>query len=154
MKTTNELESIVDKLLYAVNGLDKLLHDSDQCDGVIKHYSTCTKLLAEELRDAILNIEPEPDVDVIQYCNERNWRLVQTCGACPEQYDLFDDSKEFENYIGYFRLRHGFFYAEYCPTETRVYEVHPEGDGLFEYEERNYHLLRAVKAIEAEMKKG
>jgi hypothetical protein len=35
--------------------------------------------------------------------------LVLTCAACPEQYDVF-----FEDFqIGYLRLRHGSFRADY-----------------------------------------
>lgn len=36
--------------------------------------------------------------------------LVQTCAACPEQYDVFHN----EELVGYMRLRHGIFRAE-CP---------------------------------------
>lgn len=68
--------------------------------------------------------------------------LVQTCGACPEQYDVLDG--EGKN-IGYLRLRHGSFRAEYM-GET-VYTANPRGDGLFEEDERNFYLNRAVAAI-------
>lgn len=37
-------------------------------------------------------------------------KLVQTCAACPEQYDVFYDG----DLVGYMRLRHGTFRAE-CP---------------------------------------
>lgn len=68
--------------------------------------------------------------------------LVQTCGACPEQYDAYLNGQN----VGYLRLRHGFFYAQ-CNGET-VYEAHPRGDGCFDSEERTFYLNRAVEAIE------
>jgi len=45
------------------------------------------------------------------------YKLVLTCGACPEQYDVFKNGQQ----VGYLRLRHGFFSAEsepYKPAET------------------------------------
>jgi hypothetical protein len=71
-------------------------------------------------------------------------KLVQTCYACPEQYEAYLDDKE----IGYLRLRHGRFYCEYLPTRTIVYQVEPYGDGIFDDNERNYHLNRACEALE------
>ena len=73
-----------------------------------------------------------------------DYELVQTCGACPEQYDVFLDGQE----VGYLRLRHGTFRAEY-PTcgGTEVYRANPEGDGVFEYHERNHYLNQAIRAI-------
>lgn len=72
-------------------------------------------------------------------------RLVQTCYAFPEQYDAFDGDKQ----VGYLRLRHGFFTVE-CPDTggKLVYESQPDGDGMFEAEERSKHLDAAVLAIE------
>jgi hypothetical protein len=72
-------------------------------------------------------------------------KLVLTCGACPEQYDVFFEEQE----IGYLRLRHGRFYAEYVPTEEIVYVDHPKGDGIFDDDEREEELTKAVKAIVA-----
>jgi len=76
--------------------------------------------------------------------------LVQTCGACPEQYDAYIEDKK----VGYLRLRHGCFYA-CCPYPSsvsdfdtlRVYEANTMGDGAFEDEERDLHLAKAVAAI-------
>ena len=36
------------------------------------------------------------------------YRLILTCGACPEQYDVFDGDRQ----VGYLRLRHGHFRAD------------------------------------------
>lgn len=75
-----------------------------------------------------------------------NYRLECTCGGCPEQYDVFDES---ETIVGYMRLRHGYFYAE-CPyTETVVYETTDLcGDGIFyDEDERQYHLRAAIQKL-------
>lgn len=77
-------------------------------------------------------------------------RLVQTCDACPEQYNAFDGEKQ----VGYLRLRHGTFYVD-CPDSggEEVYRARPAGDGMFENGERDYYLRFAVKAIEDWIKK-
>lgn len=74
-------------------------------------------------------------------------------GACPEQYDVYKDNKQ----VGYLRLRHGWFRADYpqiCHSggET-IYQAWPKGDGAFENDEREYYLTEAINAIDAEIKK-
>ena len=71
-------------------------------------------------------------------------RLVETCGACPEQYDAFVGDRE----VGYLRLRHGRFTVQ-CPDVggEYVYVAHPKGDGVFENEERYGYLNEAKAAI-------
>jgi hypothetical protein len=73
------------------------------------------------------------------------YKLEQTSFACPEQYDVFDKD---DNYVGYLRLRHGKFRADYpcCGGET-VYESSTKGDGIFNPEERMTELTRAVEAL-------
>ena len=70
--------------------------------------------------------------------------LVQTCGACPEQYNAFIGDEQ----VGYLRLRHGYFRVDYpdCGGET-IYSAEPKGDGCFECDERKYYLEEAKKAI-------
>ena len=71
-------------------------------------------------------------------------RLEQTCIACPEQYDAFIGDRQ----VGYLRLRHGNFTVEYPDVfGTLVYQANTKGDGMFEEEERDYHLDRAKAAI-------
>ena len=71
-------------------------------------------------------------------------RLVQTCGACPEQYDVFDG----EEMVGYLRLRHGHFRAHVGgPGGEVVYEANTLGDGMFEESEAEFHLEKATNAI-------
>lgn len=74
-------------------------------------------------------------------------QLEQTCFACPEQYDAYIDGIE----VGYLRLRHGYFRAEYLGNT--VYETSTIGDGLFDSDERDYHLTKAKKAIKKAYKK-
>lgn len=71
-------------------------------------------------------------------------RLVESCGACPEQYDAFVG----EERVGYLRLRHGYFSVE-CPGPggDEVYRGHPDGDGCFTSRERSMYLLSAKYAI-------
>ena len=72
------------------------------------------------------------------------YHLVMTCGACPEQYDVFFEDVQ----VGYLRLRHGYFTAR-CPDSSGdlVYEAEPHGDGIFEYDEREGYLEKALAAI-------
>lgn len=74
--------------------------------------------------------------------------LVMTCGACPEQYDVFKDGKQ----VGYLRLRHGEFRVDY-PTcgEKTIFEAQPDGDGIFEPYERPLYMLKALRAIIKEL---
>lgn len=74
------------------------------------------------------------------------YRLICTCSACPEQYDVFDDKTTEQ--VGYLRLRHGMFRADYpeCGEET-VYTACPKGDGMFDDNERRSYLKQAVRAI-------
>lgn len=75
------------------------------------------------------------------------YRLVCTCGACPEQYDVFDEVTKKQ--VGYLRLRHGYFRADIdnCGGET-VYEAHTRGDGIFDEDERLPQLTAAITALE------
>ena len=72
--------------------------------------------------------------------------VVQTCGACPEQYDVFDNGRR----VGYMRLRHGSFTVD-CPDACGlcVLSGHPVGDGIFAEDEREYWLGKGLEAIEA-----
>jgi hypothetical protein len=76
------------------------------------------------------------------------YRLFCTCGACPEQYEVFDEATKQQ--VGYLRLRHGYFRADVpdCGGET-VYESDTVGDGVFDENERLPELTKAVAAIKA-----
>jgi hypothetical protein len=81
------------------------------------------------------------------------YRLICTCGACPEQYDVFDDSNGAQ--VGYLRLRHGYFRADVpdCGGEV-VYDADTSGDGIFDPDERLPQLTAAVAAIAAARARG
>lgn len=70
--------------------------------------------------------------------------LIQTCFACPEQYDAFHNGQQ----VAYLRLRHGVFRVDMPDSggET-VYTAYPKGDGIFEPEEKEKYLNKAKKAI-------
>lgn len=75
--------------------------------------------------------------------------LVQTCGACPEQYDAYIGDKQ----VGYLRLRHGTFRVYYPGVNIKlVFEACPDGDGIFEDYEREQFLETAKRAILEEHK--
>ena len=75
-----------------------------------------------------------------------NVALVRTCLACPEQYDAIDATTG--DTIGYLRLRHGHFTVEVPDVYGElVYESYPEGDGIFEEDERDAELAAAILAI-------
>jgi len=71
-------------------------------------------------------------------------RLVKTCDAWPEQYDVYEGDRQ----VGYLRLRHGSFTVE-CPDcgGEEVYHAYTHGDGLFDPDEREFHLNMAQAAI-------
>lgn len=70
--------------------------------------------------------------------------LECTCWACPEQYVVRKDGVQ----IGYLRLRHGHFRANYPDHGGEVvYEADTEGDGAFTDVEREVYLTKAVAAL-------
>lgn len=76
--------------------------------------------------------------------------LVETCGACPEQYDAYLHGEQ----VGYLRLRHGHFRVDVPDCGgTTIYEAEPRGDGIFESDEREHYLTEAKEAILAWLKR-
>lgn len=70
--------------------------------------------------------------------------LVETCGACPEQYDAYFCGEK----VGYLRLRHGHFTVRYPDSQGElIYEAYPNGDGIFESDEREKYLNEAKMFI-------
>lgn len=112
----------------------------------------------KKLSDIIRELEEDPLMQKLndEWCKRMNTpleidglKLVCTCGACPEQYDVFDAQGK---QVGYLRLRHGHFRADYpdCGGET-VYESDTKGDGVFDDEERMVEIKKAIAAIKAKM---
>ena len=59
-------------------------------------------------------------------------------------HDAFIDGEQ----VGYLRLRHGYFTVQYPNVSGElVYSAEPNGDGIFEYEEREGYLAAARLAI-------
>lgn len=77
--------------------------------------------------------------------NSRGILLKMTCQACPEQYDAYDGTG---SRIGYLRLRHGYFRVD-CPYSggETVFSGNPKGDGIFQEDEREEWLEKAITAI-------
>ena len=72
-------------------------------------------------------------------------KLVLTCFACPEQYDMLDEDGTI---IAYFRLRHGRFRV--CVPNVggdEVYVSFPEGDGCFTSKERMSNLRAGILSV-------
>jgi len=86
---------------------------------------------------------------VIEY-KEKRYELVETCMACPEQYDVFElvSNGSLKNKVGYIRMRHGNLTVN-CPDYSGrlVYKDSPDGDGCFEEEERDFYLMRCIASI-------
>lgn len=103
--------------------------------------------------DALAAVDQEPENIKLHWPENieiDGLKLVCTCVACPEQYEVFDGEQQ----VGYLRLRHGYFYAA-CPDVRgeRVYESQPKGDGIFDDDERMPELTAAVNAIKEWMAK-
>ena len=77
-----------------------------------------------------------------------DYNLVLNCGACPEQYDVFDSEGK---QVGYLRLRYGGFRADYpdCGGDTVYSHRFDDGwKGIFDDDvERVFFLTEAVKAL-------
>jgi len=77
------------------------------------------------------------------------YKLDQTCGACPEQYDVFRDNKQ----VGYIRLRGGILTVQYSDAGgILLMRIEFENDplkGMFDtQEEKEFYLNKALEAIE------
>jgi hypothetical protein len=74
------------------------------------------------------------------------YRLMRTCFACPEQYDVYDNLGQ---QVAYFRLRHGGFRVDVPDVGgEQVYTANPKGDGIFEDDERVKYLTEAILAVQ------
>lgn len=70
--------------------------------------------------------------------------LKLTCSACPEQYDVFKDGKQ----VAYLRLRHGEFTVDYPDVGgNEILCLSPNGDGVFDDNERFFYLAKALRKI-------
>jgi len=73
------------------------------------------------------------------------YQLKMTCYGCPEQYDVFRNGKQ----VGYLRLRGGHFSVSAPECGKRIiYRASPKGDGIFEDDERQFYLEKAIEEIQ------
>lgn len=76
--------------------------------------------------------------------NIKGLEFILTCGACPEQYDVFDNNG---NMVGYVRLRWGELTCEYPDVGGDVIYSADIGDyltGVFENEKQRMEHLNAI----------
>lgn len=78
----------------------------------------------------------------------QNGLEIRGGGACPEQYEVFKDGQQ----VAYYRLRHGAFRVDYPEVggKTILFE-HPEGDGIFNIDERLKYLTKAMRQVLSEL---
>jgi len=105
--------------------------------------------------EALSDLDQKLGLDKFEWPADREingLKLVCTCGACPEQYNVFNvDGTQ----VGYLRLRHGWFYAAVPDVRGKtVHESYPRGDGIFDEDERLAHLTAAIDAIKNHYEKG
>lgn len=76
--------------------------------------------------------------------NKNGLEIKMTCGACPEQYEVFKNG----NQVAYYRLRHGGFRVDFPNVRGEtIYEAEPNGDGMFDDNERLIYLARAMRIV-------
>ena len=102
------------------------------------------KEMDPELAKSLAELEEKQDSDWPTDLELDGYKLICTCPACPEQYDVFKAGAK----VGYLRLRHGWFRADApsCGGDT-VYESHTKGDGMFDDDERIPEITKALAAI-------
>src|SRR5687767_13462550 len=75
---------------------------------------------------------------------EKNGFEIKGGGACPEQYEVFKDGQQ----VAYYRLRHGEFTVDYPSVLGElILSASPNGDGVFDSDERVVYLTRALRAV-------
>ena len=78
------------------------------------------------------------------------FKLQRTCCACPEQYDVTLDGKQ----TAYMRLRHGRFTVTVPDVGGElVYKEYPLGDGIFDTDERDGCLTRAIQSVKRHLER-
>ena len=91
--------------------------------------------------------EEYQEFETVRHLN--GFKLIRTCIACPEQYDVYKVNEDgSEENVAYLRLRHGTFRAE-CPFNGPVVykSTDMRGDGTFYDEERDQFLNEALEKV-------
>lgn len=77
--------------------------------------------------------------------NINGLEFVNTCDACPEQYDVYDEN---HNMVGYVRLRWGGVSCKYPDVNGEVIYVASVSDdgwaGMFDSKEQRLHHLTSI----------
>lgn len=77
--------------------------------------------------------------------NIHNLKLVKTCDAYPEQYDVYYKDIYV---VGYLRLRNGNFTVTFPNVfGIKILSEQPKGDGCFDDDEREHYLSMALNSI-------
>lgn len=87
----------------------------------------------------------ERHYDIAKKLYQRNgFKLVLTCGMCPEQYDVFSG----KDIIAYYRVRHGEFVIT-CPDVggEDIFWCDVYGDGGFDKSERLNLLALSLRKV-------
>lgn len=70
--------------------------------------------------------------------------FIQTCSACPEQYDVYNKNcRE----IGYIRLRYGMLRADYYGKTVYSHDFGDGYKGTFDNKDEQQHYLKKIATI-------
>lgn len=73
------------------------------------------------------------------------YRLDMTCGACPEQYDVYDQKG---TQCAYIRLRHGHLRVDVPDVGHTIFSTdRVHGDGMFDDDERFKKLNECIEKM-------
>lgn len=118
-----------------MTSIDTIRHKITFEDGSYHFYAP------DDYHDVLLKEEAQEDKTSLS--SKPNFRLHQTCWACPEQYDVFLGEKQ----VGYLRLRYGMFRCEYPDVGGEIIYTNTEcGDGTFDDDETRERCLEAAVA--------
>lgn len=80
-------------------------------------------------------------IELVKKLYKKQGLEISGGGACPEKYNVLKDGKE----IAYYRLRHGEFSID--KGNKTISLQYPNGDGMFDKDERVAFLLSALNKI-------
>ena len=143
--TTNDIEDIIPiACTMMVNSEQKIEELQDEIEDLRIKLKKARKAKKRWKKRALMYetcVETLPHVD--NGINIKGLEFNRTCGACPEQYDVYLNGQQ----VGYVRLRWGYLRADYpdCMCET-IYETNVGGEstGEFESEEQRMYYLKII----------
>ena len=78
--------------------------------------------------------------------NIKKYKIIRSCGACPEQYDIILNNK----FIAFIRLRHGILTCE-NPEQTKIYykdNINYDGSFWDNKKDRELFINKIIKKLE------